>query len=511
MTLLWFIAALFVASLVLLDLFVLRPRLQLLSDQPPTTRRAQLASPAINALAHGIAYLAIAMLLAFPIYVIYHNNWLGAGIRPNQPTPLDAGEATLQYLSCLLLEICLSLDSIFVLAAVFKHFAVPPQRRTRMLLWGMFVALAFRAVFILAIGKLTLDFGWFRFILAAILLVAAVRMLVIRKENLDPEKNLFIRAIRTFIPIKTATDSADPIEISKGRPKLTSLIIPILLIETADAFMALDSIPASFSFTREPWLIFFASAMAMLCIRALAPIFIQIIPRLRYVKIGLVMILVYCAIVVAMPESKIIKSFHTAGWILPTWAKLAFIGGALALGVLLASLLGSTSATDAREQISPLGEETDRLARAALTKIRRLTIFVVGMTGLLLGAFMAVGPGPGIPVLLIALAILATEFVWARVLVNKYRKRAEDVAELAAAQARKRFSPWAMLGLTIIFILAAILIHLYAHLVVNYAWNLAFHKPLFDKKIPLGLVIGGVAPMVIGQAFVAYLAYLRKP
>lgn len=511
MTLIWFIAAFFILMLVLVDLFVARPRLREMSKYAPVTKRAQLASPTVNALAHGTAYLIIAMLLSFAVYGIYEHNFLGCGNRANQTAPLDGAEATLQYLSCLLVELSLSLDSIFVLAAVFTHFQVREELRPRLLLWGMFVALAFRAVFILTIGKFTLDFGWFRFILAAILLVAAVRMLVIRKENLDPEKNFLFKLVRKLVPIKTSTESADPVEISKGRASITSLIVPILMIETADIFMAADSIPAAFTFTREPWIIFIASSMAMLCIRSLAPIFINIIPRLRYFKIGLVMILVYCAIVVAMPESKIIKSFHTEGWIVPTWGKLAFVGGALLLGTILASLFGSTSQHNGDQSISPLGEETDRLARTALTKIRRITIFLVGCVGLLAGAIMAVGPGPGIPVLLIALALLATEFVWARVLVNKYRKRAEDVAERAAVEARKRFSPWAMLGLTIIFVLAAVLLRLYGHIVINYLWNALFDKPLLKGKLPIGLVIGALVPMVLGQAFVAYLAYLRKP
>ncbi len=513
MSLLWFIAALFVITLVLIDLFVARPRLSQMSRHDPVTRRAQLASPTVSALAHGTAYLIIAMLLSFAIYGAYEHNFLGIGNREGQTASLEGGEATLQYLSCLLLEICLSLDSIFVLAAVFAHFKVREDLRPRLLLWGMFVALAFRAVFILAIGELTLNFGWFRFILAAILLVAAVRMLVIRKENLDPEKNIFFKIVRKITPIKASQESADPVEITQGRARITSLIVPILMIETADVFMALDSIPASFSFTREPWLIFIASAMAMLFVRSLSPIFITIIPRLRYVKIGLVMILVYCAVVVAMPESKIIQSFHTDGSILPTWVKLAFIAGALMLGTLIASLFGSSTGTSpaADQEISPLGEETDRLARAALTKIRRVTIFVVGVAGLLFGAVMAIGPGPGIPILLIALALLATEFVWARVLVNKYRKRAEDAAELAAVQARKRFSPWAMLGLTVITLLIALALHLYGHHLVNALWNTLFDKPLLKGRIPIGLVIGGLVPIVIGQAFIAYLAYLRKP
>ena len=245
MALLWIIAALFVILLVLVDLFVARPRLSQMSKYAPATRRAQLASPIVSAIAHGTAYLIIAMLMSFAIYGIYEHNFLNAGLRPHQTSPLDGAEATLQYISCLLLELSLSLDSIFVLAAVFTHFQVREELRPRLLLWGMFVALAFRSVFILTIGKLTLDFGWFRFILAAILLVAAVRMLVIRKENVDPEKNLLFRVFRKLVPIKSG-ESADPHATDADG---TSSVFTT----TAEMFNILPSCAASASVHPDRW------------------------------------------------------------------------------------------------------------------------------------------------------------------------------------------------------------------------------------------------------------------
>jgi uncharacterized protein (TIGR02611 family) len=283
------------------------------------------------------------------------------------------------------------------------------------------------------------------------------------------------------------------------------------MIETADVFMALDSIPASFAFTREPLLIFAASAMALLCLRSLAPVFSLIIARLRYFKIGLAMILAYCAIIIALPASKILSQFHTEGWQLTTLQKLAFVGGALAFGVIIASMFGTASATSSAD-VSPLGEDADRLARATLTRVRKITIFVVGMMGLIVGFVMAIGPGPGIPVLIVALALLASEFVWARVLVNKYRKKAEDAANFAAAEARKRFRPWAMAGLMSITLLVGLLIHLYGHVATSFVWGLVSdNKELIKHRIPIGLVIGGMIPILFGQVFLAYIAYVRKP
>jgi tellurite resistance protein TerC len=172
-------------------------------------------------------------------------------------------------------------------------------------------------------------------------------------------------------------------------------------------------------------------------------------------------------------------------------------------------MFGTSSAS---ADVSPLGEDADRLARATLSRIRKIAIFVIGMTGLIVGFVMAIGPGPGIPILIIALALLASEFVWARVLVNKYRKKAEDAANFAAAEARKRFRPWAMAGLMSITLLVGLLIHLYGHIAINFVWGLlSSNKELLEHRIPIGLVIGGIIPVLFGQVFLAYLAYVRKP
>jgi len=504
MIVLWIAVSSLVFLLVLLDLFALRSRRSnWLRGLTPVQRSA----------AHGLGYVTVAMLLCLPIYFAYEHQLMGAGVKDSYTESLAGHEATLQYISCFILELALSLDSIFVLAAVFAHFKVREELQPRLLLWGMLIALAFRAGVILLIGQITFSFGWFRFVLAAGLVIAALRMILIRKENLDPDKNVLIRLARKVTPLDDRPESNDPVQIGRGVTLVTSLVVPILMIETADVFMALDSIPASFAFTREPLLIFAGSAMAVLCIRTLAPVFVQVIPRLRYFKIGLAMVLAYCAIIIALPASTIIAQLHTDGWQLTTLQKLAFVGGALAFGATIAAMFGAGStALPENAGVSPLGQDADRLARATLAKIRKVTIFVIGMTGLIVGFVMAIGPGPGIPVLLFALVLLASEFVWARVLVNKYKGRAENVANLAAAQARKRFSPWAMAGIFAITLLIGLVIHLYGHLLINMVWALVSSKHgLFKHRIPIGLVIGAMIPMLFGQIFLAYIAFVRKP
>ncbi|MFY7897366.1 MAG: TerC family protein, partial [Phycisphaerales bacterium] len=134
-----------------------------------------------------------------------------------------------------------------------------------MLFWGMLLALAIRALVILGVGELLHALDWVRFILAAALGIAALRMIVVRKENLDPQKNIAYRLINKFFPFKRS-DTSDLLIVQNGKPAITPLLIPLILIETADVFLAIDSIPASFAFSREPFLIFAGSCFAMLVV-----------------------------------------------------------------------------------------------------------------------------------------------------------------------------------------------------------------------------------------------------
>jgi tellurite resistance protein TerC len=479
MELLWtsFIALMVV--LVLTDLFVLRR-----PGCPESTTRS---------IGFATLWLVVAMAFNGLVYWIYDNNVFGAG-KPVLGGAITAPDASLQFLSSYVLEWVLNIDSVFVIAAVFAHFRVREEHRHRLLMWGLLVALVFRGGLILTIGGLIHHLGWIRFVLAGLLIIAAIRMILIRQENLDANRSYVFRAIKWMLPISNREEGSRLVTTQSGKTSLTPLVVPLLLIETADAFLAMDSIPASYAFTREPFLIFCASALAMLSVRSMVAPLSRIIQRLRYFKIGQAMLLAYSAVIITMPVSQTLASMQTPGWSLSPLKKLAFVGVATVTGIVIAWVLGgeSPTRTDATAKVSPLGPDADRFARSTLAHIRKIFVFVFGITGLIVGLVMAIGPGPGIPILFIALLVLASEFVWARVLVTKYRKVAEVATMKAAAEARKRFRPWVLIGLIMVEVIAAALIAIFT-------------------KVPTVLAITGVVPLIAGQLFLGYLAYVRKP
>lgn len=508
MTPLWLSMFALVIGLVALDLLVLRRLRKRVTD--------------VGSLAYGAGYLVLGMAFNVVVFFLYEHHWFGAGLGKGYGIVaegtgggrvIDGPEATLQYLASFVVALVLSLDSVFVYAAVFDHMKVKERHKHRLLMWGITLAIIVRFAMIFGFGELIHQFEWFRFVLALLLLLAAIRMVLVRKENVDPDKNLAVRLLRRVVPISRRRESGLLTQVG-GRYALSGLIVPLLLIETADAFLAFDAIPAGYAFTREPFLIFSAGCFALLCVRSMAPALIAVMHRIRYFKLGLAMILIYTAIMIAR-RTGVVQGVLDFAEVRPVdldmLRKLAFVGGSIIIGVLAAAFLGAdTKPGTAVPTVSPLGEDADRIARQALTTARKVGVGLIGVTGLGLGAFMAVGPGPGIPVLLASLLLLATEFAIAKRLVDRYRPRAEAATLAAAAQARKWLSPWALIGLVVMTVGLGFAIHFYGHVVVNWISTRTLHRVVLHKRIPIGLVISALLPVVIGQVILGYIAFIHS-
>lgn len=457
MTPLWIAMSLLVILLVMLDRFVLHPRPEVIA---PST-----------ALMRAIFWFLLAMLFNAGVFFIYHEHGLAAGLWPGGP-PMGGVEASLQFLTAFLLEMALGVDTVFVIAAIFSHLRTPADYRHRVLFWGIPAAMIGRAVMIITAGEL-LEWPWFRFVLAGLLVLASLRMILIRQENVDPEKNLIYRVLRRYVRVADRQHGADLLAVVNGRPALTPLLVTLLLVETADAFFAFDSIPASYAVTREPFLIFAANIFALFCLRAIYPALESITGWLRYVKIGLAMILAYAAVAIALP----------VGHRVPTEASLAAIIAAVGVGVSFAVRWGS--ARQSTELESPLGPDAERIARLTLTPARKLIVLVVGVTVVLIGVVM-IGPvpGPGIVVVPIGLSILAAEFVWARRLLQKYSQHVQNVGQRVMKTPR----PW----LIVPVVGATIAIFT----------SLWIFRPL---NIRTSAILSGAIPALLGQMVWAYL------
>jgi tellurite resistance protein TerC len=247
----------------------------------------------------------ILMGLSFSVFVYfgYENRWLGLGTAVDalDGTMNDGTEAVLKYLTGYVIEKSLSVDNVFVIAMIFGFFSVPAAYQHRVLFWGILGALAMRGAMIAVGARLIAEFDWILYVFGGFLILTALKMLFLKAGETDLEKLFVIRLARRFLPISTAyhgehflvrADAAAGGE-PRGRPRwmLTPLALALLLVETTDLVFAVDSIPAIFAITADPFLVFTSNVFAILGLRALYFALAGMIGKFRYLKVSLAIVL----------------------------------------------------------------------------------------------------------------------------------------------------------------------------------------------------------------------------
>ena len=368
--------------------------------------------------AFGWSAFWILLALAFNVVVfwLYENNWIGAGLA--FPEHIDGRTAAIEFFTGYLLEKSLSLDNIFVIALIFSYFRVPLAYQHRVLFWGVVGALALRGVMIAAGAALLHRFAWMTFVFGGLLLFSAARMLVARHDNLAPEESLVVRLARRRLPMTKEFHGHHFFVKQAGVRTATPLLLVLLLVEATDVMFAVDSIPAIFAVTDETFIVYTSNVFAILGLRSLYFALAPMLARFRFLKTSLVFVLGYIGV----------KMLLTHTYPIPAAVSLAIVGGILAVGV-LASVMGSGRDTaPLRPPLTPR-----QLAETSLRMAWRAVILVVGGTLLLLGTAMIVLPGPALLVIPLGLAVLGTQFLWARRLLQRVRveihERVERVKE----------------------------------------------------------------------------------
>ena len=206
---------------------------------------------------------------------------------------LYGAQAGGEYFAGYLIEKSLAVDNVFVFALVFTYFAVPRQYQHRVLFYGVLGALVFRAIFI-AGGAVLIDrFSWILYAFGAFLVLTGWRMFRHRNDETDPGKNPVLRLVRRFVP-STDQYHGQRFWVKKaGKWVATPLFTVLVLVETTDIIFAVDSIPAIFAVTQEPFLVFTSNAFAILGLRAMYFLLADLIHRFVYLKAGLAAILVF--------------------------------------------------------------------------------------------------------------------------------------------------------------------------------------------------------------------------
>lgn len=274
-------------------------------------------------------WVTVALCFNVFVYFLYGHNWLGwTELHSHQ---LSGREAAVQFFTGYVIEKSLSVDNIFVMAMIFAFFRTPSEHQHRVLFWGILGAVVLRGLMI-AVGAVIIErFSWSVYLFGLVLLASAVKMLITRQETIEPEKNLLVRLAHKVYPTASNTENGSFfVRNSDGRLAMTHLFVALLMVEATDVLFALDSIPAIFAVTRDPFLVFTSNIFAILGLRSLYFAVAGMMDRFRYLKMSLVFLLAYVGV----------KMMLTHHYPIPNLVSLAIIGGILSVGVVASIIAG---------------------------------------------------------------------------------------------------------------------------------------------------------------------------
>jgi tellurite resistance protein TerC len=202
-------------------------------------------------------------------------------------------EVAVQFLTGYLIEKSLSVDNIFVFALIFGYFAVPPSDQHRVLFWGILGALVMRAAFIFAGSALLAQFHWIIYVFGAFLIFTGIRMARHQEMEIHPEANPVLKLVRRLVPVTGDYRGHHFFVREAGRWAATPLFLVLVLLETTDLVFAVDSIPAIFAVTNDPFIVYTSNIFAILGLRSLYFLLAGVMAKFVYLKLGLSAVLVF--------------------------------------------------------------------------------------------------------------------------------------------------------------------------------------------------------------------------
>ncbi len=238
-------------------------------------------------------------------------------------------EKALEFLTGYVIEKSLSVDNLFVFLMIFQYFNTPSQYQHRVLFWGILGALILRAVFIATGSALLSNFHWMIYVFGGFLAVTGIKMYLQGDEKIEPEKNPVVRLFERLVPIIRKYDGQKFFIRREGKSYATLLMLVLVVVETTDVIFAIDSIPAIFAITDDPFIIYTSNVFAILGLRALYFMLAGVMEMFVYLKIGLSVVL--CFVGAKMMLVDIYK--------IPIGVSLAVIGSVLLLSIMASWLI----------------------------------------------------------------------------------------------------------------------------------------------------------------------------
>lgn len=196
-------------------------------------------------------------------------------------------EPALQWFTAYVVEYSLSVDNLFVFLMVFGYFRVAPEHQHRVLFWGIIGAFIMRAVLILAGTALVKEFHWLIYLFGAFLVFTAVKMLISKDEDVDPEQKAVVKLARRVLPVSRLGDGSRFFIHEDGRLKVTPLFLVLLVVEATDLLFALDSIPAVLGISQDAFIIYTSNVCAILGLRSLFFVVASLMEKFHFLKLGL--------------------------------------------------------------------------------------------------------------------------------------------------------------------------------------------------------------------------------
>ena len=305
---LWIGFNLFVLSLLALDLGVFHRHAHKVSIKEATI--------------WSIVWITMAMVFNLGLYLFWDR------VSPNNS--YSNSEAALAFFTGYLIEKSLSVDNIFVFVLIFTFFAVPAIYQHRVLFWGILGALIMRGALIAVGAVLLKEFHWIIYIFGAFLIFTGIRMAIHRNEEMHPEQNPVVKLLRRIIPVAENYEGDHFFIRRAGKLLATPLFLVLLIVESTDLVFAVDSIPAIFAVTNDPFIVYTSNVFAILGLRSLYFLLAGVLDKFYYLKLGLSFVLAFVG-----TKMVIVDSYK-----IPVGLSLGVIASILAISV-VGSLLRS--------------------------------------------------------------------------------------------------------------------------------------------------------------------------
>ncbi|MCX6632818.1 MAG: TerC family protein [Candidatus Solibacter sp.] len=270
-----------------------------------------------NAATWTAVWISLALAFSYALYL-----FTAAHYPPNV-----ARQLSLEFLAGYVVEESLSVDNMFVFVLVFRYFAVPLRYQHKVLFYGVLGAMVFRGAFIAA-GSALVRFEWVMILFGVFLIVTGIRMAVQKEQQLNPDDSLVIRWVRRFFPVTGELHGSRLLVTVNGIRHITPLMVVLLFLETTDLLFAVDSVPAVFGVTREPFVVYTSNVFAVLGLRAMFFLLAGAMDRFYVLRHGLALVLVFVGL-------KMVWLDHLYGGRFPIGVSLGIISAVIAASILL--------------------------------------------------------------------------------------------------------------------------------------------------------------------------------